>query len=376
MMFWRLTGFAAALAALAAAVPAHAERLVVSLSAHRVLINSSFTGAEPVLFGVIERDAASATRRSGYDVVVTVTGPRQEVVTRQITLRGSCSSAGEYPEAIEHLKRATTTLPEGTPSWRSALWHLGVALEQSGSKEDALNYYITSYKAGPPDSIRRTIIEQLYRKINGSLDGLDERIGPAIPGNAPKATTAGEPTSNKPPATPEATATPSPDAASPAATPEKPTSTPSDTPKTDEAAAKPAETVEKSKPEATNVAEPTPSPTRPVSPPEGLSTSETALLAAASRLRSIVKISGQIRDANKAGIANVVVVLISPSGTVLASTTDSEGNYSFNVAPSQRTYRVIPSKDGYTFAPVDKAFAGLHEDQKDIEFIGTSNRSP
>jgi tetratricopeptide (TPR) repeat protein/uncharacterized membrane protein YgcG len=286
----------------------------------------------------------------------------------------------KYPEAIEHLKRATTTLPEGTPSWRSALWHLGVALEQSGSKEDALKYYITSYKAGPPDAIRRTIIEQLYRKINGTLNGLDERIGPAIPGNDPNATTAastaGEPTSNKPPAAPEATATPSPDAASPAATPEKPSSTPSDTPKTDEATAKPAETVEKAKPEATNVAEPTPSPTPAVSPPEGSSTSETALLAAASRWRSIVKISGQIRDESKAGIANVVVVLISPSGTVLASTTDSEGNYSFNVAPSQRTYRVIPSKDGYTFAPVDKAFAGLHEDQKDIEFIGTSNRSP
>ena len=83
MTFGRLTWFAAALAALAAAAPAHAERLVVSLSAHRVLINSSFTGAEPVLFGVIERDAASATRRSGYDVVVTATGPRQDVVTRQ-----------------------------------------------------------------------------------------------------------------------------------------------------------------------------------------------------------------------------------------------------------------------------------------------------
>jgi len=257
---------------------------------------------------------------------------------------------------------------------------LGVALEQSGSKEDALNYYITSYKAGAPDPIRRTIIEQLYRKINGSLNGLDEKIGPAILGNASDATsvasTAGEPTSNNPPATPEATATPSPDAASPPAAPEKPTSTPSDTPKTDEVVTKPAETGEKAKPETTNVAEPTPSPTPAVSPPEALPTSEASLLAAASRLRSIVKISGQIRDANKAGIANVVVVLISPSGTVLASTTDSEGHYSFNVAPSQRTYRVIPSKDGYTFAPVDKEFAGLNEDQKDIDFIATSNRSP
>jgi uncharacterized protein (TIGR02186 family) len=35
-----------------------------------------------VLFGAVERDAASATRHSGYDAVITVTGPRQDVVTR------------------------------------------------------------------------------------------------------------------------------------------------------------------------------------------------------------------------------------------------------------------------------------------------------
>ena len=78
-----LARFAVVLGAFALAAPVHAERLVVSLSAHRVLINPNFTGAEPVLFGAIEHDAASATRRSGYDVVVTVTGPRQDIVTRR-----------------------------------------------------------------------------------------------------------------------------------------------------------------------------------------------------------------------------------------------------------------------------------------------------
>jgi uncharacterized protein (TIGR02186 family) len=73
----------AALLAFAAAAPADAERLVVALSAHQVLINSSFTGAEPVLFGAVERDGAASARHGGYDVVVTVTGPRQDVVTRQ-----------------------------------------------------------------------------------------------------------------------------------------------------------------------------------------------------------------------------------------------------------------------------------------------------
>ena len=72
----------AALGALAAsAVPAAGERLVASLSNHRVMITSNFTGDELVLFGGIEQDAASRPRRGGYDIVVTVTGPRQTVVT-------------------------------------------------------------------------------------------------------------------------------------------------------------------------------------------------------------------------------------------------------------------------------------------------------
>jgi len=60
---------------------ARAERLVTSLSDHRVMVTSNFIGEQLVLFGGIEQDAASRPRRGGYDVIVTVTGPRQTVVT-------------------------------------------------------------------------------------------------------------------------------------------------------------------------------------------------------------------------------------------------------------------------------------------------------
>jgi len=76
-------------------------------------------------------------------------------------------------------------------------------------------------------------------------------------------------------------------------------------------------------------------------------------------------------DSDNAGLGNVVVVLISPSGAVMASTTDNEGYYSFKVAPAQKTYRIIPSKEGYNFNPIDRAFAGLIDDQRDINFVGT-----
>ncbi len=83
-------------------------------------------------------------------------------------------------EAVEHLKRAVAILPEGTPAAHTSLWHLGAALERQDKKAEALSYYIKSYNSGEPDPVRRAVIEQLYRKVNGSLDGLDERIGSRV----------------------------------------------------------------------------------------------------------------------------------------------------------------------------------------------------
>jgi tetratricopeptide (TPR) repeat protein len=225
----------------------------------------------------------------------------------------------KYSEAVTHLKKAAEILPAETPAWRTALWHLGVTLEQSGQKEQALEAYIKSYRGEPVrSSVRRSVIEQLYKRVNGSLDGLDEKLG-----MLPTAAAPAQPTKMPEPA---ATETP------------------------------------KSEPEAS----PTPAAPEPSQP-----TSDEALKNAAARLRSTVKITGRIVDANKVGIPNATVVLISPSGNVLAATTDNEGVYSFKIAPSQKTYRVIPSKEGYTFAPLDRTLPGLFEDLKEIDFVGS-----
>jgi uncharacterized protein (TIGR02186 family) len=63
--------------------PAAAERLVVSLSNHRVAVTSSFVGEDLVLFGTIEPDSAKTALRPPYNLVVTVTGPRQTLRTRR-----------------------------------------------------------------------------------------------------------------------------------------------------------------------------------------------------------------------------------------------------------------------------------------------------
>jgi uncharacterized protein (TIGR02186 family) len=61
-----------------ASAPAAAQRLVASLSDHRVMVTSSFTGANLVLFGSIE---TPTPRKGGYDIIATIVGPRQDAMT-------------------------------------------------------------------------------------------------------------------------------------------------------------------------------------------------------------------------------------------------------------------------------------------------------
>ncbi len=81
--------------------------------------------------------------------------------------------------AVARLRRAISVLPENSVWWRNALWRLGGALEQTGNPADALAAYLKSYKNGSPDILRRAVLEALYRKVNGSLEGLDAQLGTA-----------------------------------------------------------------------------------------------------------------------------------------------------------------------------------------------------
>lgn len=62
---------------------ARAERLIASVSNHRVTITPNYAGEQLVLFGSIEKDISTPATRSPYDVIVTVAGPRATMVTRR-----------------------------------------------------------------------------------------------------------------------------------------------------------------------------------------------------------------------------------------------------------------------------------------------------
>jgi len=73
----------ALLASILASSCAHAERLIVSVSNHRVTVTPNYSGEELVLFGSIEKDSPTPAGRNNYDVVVTVSGPRADMVARR-----------------------------------------------------------------------------------------------------------------------------------------------------------------------------------------------------------------------------------------------------------------------------------------------------
>ena len=81
-MIWRAL-IAVALAMPLAATAARAERLIVSVSNHRVTVTPNYSGEELVLFGSVEKDASTPTGRGSYDLVVTVSGPKDDMVTRR-----------------------------------------------------------------------------------------------------------------------------------------------------------------------------------------------------------------------------------------------------------------------------------------------------
>lgn len=79
-------------------------------------------------------------------------------------------------EALVRLKRAISILPKDSVWLRSTHWKMGTILETQGKEKEALNNYIKGYALDAPDEVKMLVIETVYKKLNGSLDGLKERM--------------------------------------------------------------------------------------------------------------------------------------------------------------------------------------------------------
>jgi hypothetical protein len=83
---------------------------------------------------------------------------------------------GDTSGAVQNLAKSAEVYPECAER-RAVLWHLAVATQESGNEQRALDLYIASYDPNSPASaVRRMQIESLYKKLKGSLTGLDEKL--------------------------------------------------------------------------------------------------------------------------------------------------------------------------------------------------------
>jgi uncharacterized protein (TIGR02186 family) len=154
--------------------PAMAERLVASLSNHRVMVTSSFTGEELVLFGGIEMNGAAAQpHRGGYDVIVTVTGPRDTTVTfRKERMLGFWVNADSrvFEDAPDYLA-VLSNRPLDAIASPETLRRLQIGLENIRLPQRAS---VNIAAGGSDDPFRRAFIRiknerGLYREVSNGV---------------------------------------------------------------------------------------------------------------------------------------------------------------------------------------------------------------
>ena len=167
-----------------------AERLVISVSTHQVAIRSNFTGVDLTLFGTIEPDAATVGRGGGgYNLVATVIGPRQSMVTwRKERIAGIWVNADSrtITDAPAYLA-VLSNKPVAAIAGPDILRRFGIGLQNSLTREGRTD--LQPQDAEFHEAFVRVKREQgLYRELNNTVTFLTPTLFRAtvpLPSNVP-----------------------------------------------------------------------------------------------------------------------------------------------------------------------------------------------
>ena len=182
----------AGLIALAFAAPARAERLIASVSNHRVTVTPNYSGEELVLFGSIEKDSSTPAGRSNYDLVVTVSGPRADMVARRKERR--------FGIWINNDSRQFLQVPTYLALFANRPFDDIASAEVERRQQLGLNNVLLTQRVGPDygdvvpdDAFRRAFVRLqkqhgLYREDTSAITFLTPtlfRTGIPLPGQVP-----------------------------------------------------------------------------------------------------------------------------------------------------------------------------------------------
>ena len=175
-----------------AAAPACAERLIVSVSNHRVTVTPNYSGEELVLFGSIEKDASTPSGRTTYDLAVTVSGPRADMVARRKERR--------FGIWINNDSRQFLQVPTYLALFANRPFDDIASAEVERRQQLGLNNVLLTQRVGPDyadvvpdDAFRRAFVRLqkqhgLYREDTSAVTFLTPtlfRTGIPLPGQVP-----------------------------------------------------------------------------------------------------------------------------------------------------------------------------------------------
>jgi uncharacterized protein (TIGR02186 family) len=185
-------GFALALGAGLVANDARAERLIVSVSNHRVTVTPNYAGEELVLFGSVEKDDKTPANRVNYDLVVTVSGPRADMVTRRKERRFGIWVNNDYRQFLK--------VPAYLALFSNRPFEAIAPPEVQRRQQLGLNNVLLTQRVGPdyadvvPDDAFRSAFVRLrsqhglYREATSAVTFLTPtlfRTGIPLPGEVP-----------------------------------------------------------------------------------------------------------------------------------------------------------------------------------------------
>lgn len=131
----------------------------------------------------VAREAVAISELGERPPIVSDTRLKKRMVNRMINININRNVLGwalyhqqRYDEALHELEQAVKLLEKEEISSRDVYFRLGKILERLNRPQEAMEAYLKELTWGRDSKPHRTAVEELYRRLNSNLDGLESFI--------------------------------------------------------------------------------------------------------------------------------------------------------------------------------------------------------
>lgn len=140
-------------------------------------------GVDPKEAERVAREAVAISEFGERPPIVSDTRLKKRMVDRMINININRNVLGwalyhqqRYEEALHELEQAVKLLEKEEISSRDVYYRLGKILERLNKPKEAMEAYLKELAWGRDSKLHRTAVEDLYRRLNTNVDGLESFI--------------------------------------------------------------------------------------------------------------------------------------------------------------------------------------------------------